>query len=337
LYHLINHAFYKGLLFLGAGSIIHSMSDNQDLRKYGGLILFLPLAYSIMLIASFSLMAIPFLSGYYSKDLIIESLYSQHSFVSTSVYIISILGAILTTLYSAKILYMTFISKPKGSYVSYMNVHEGNVFMNVPLIILAIFSIFFGYITKDIYIGLGSNVFSDNSIFVHPLHEILIDTEFSFSIGDKVNLLKFVPFISVVTFLILYVIANEYLNPKFTIININKLGYYTYGLFSQRLFFEFIYNSYIIKGVLILGGHTTKVLDKGGIELIGPVGIEKILFSISKQVTNLSKGIVTNYALYLIIYAILYILIYSLFIYFLQLFFVVMYIYIMIFQQKKLE
>jgi NADH-ubiquinone oxidoreductase chain 5 len=179
LYHLMNHAFYKGLLFLGAGSIIHSMSDNQDLRKYGGLILFLPVVYSVILIASFSLIAIPFLSGYYSKDLIIESLYSQHTFVGMSVYIISILGAVLTTLYSAKIIYMTFISKPNGIYNDYKKVHEGNIFMNIPLIILAIFSTFFGYITKDIYVGLGSGVFSDNSIFIHPLHEILIDTEFS--------------------------------------------------------------------------------------------------------------------------------------------------------------
>jgi NADH-ubiquinone oxidoreductase chain 5 len=74
LYHLINHAFYKGLLFLGAGSIIHATGDNQDFRKYGGLISFLPLTYSSMVIASFSLMAIPFLSGFYSKDFILESL-----------------------------------------------------------------------------------------------------------------------------------------------------------------------------------------------------------------------------------------------------------------------
>jgi|ERR1700733_149111 len=363
LYHLMNHAFYKGLLFLGAGSIIHAMSDNQDLRKYGGLVLFLPVVYSVILIASFSLIAIPFLSGYYSKDLIIESLYSQHTFVGTSVYIISILGAILTTLYSAKIIYLTFISRPNGVYNNYKKVHEGNIFMNVPLIILATFSIFFGYVTKDIYIGLGSGVFSDNSIFIHPLHEILIDTEFSLlpftlssdlhSIGgetsgasyfllaqdekDKVSLLKFVPFILTLVSLILYVIISEYFNYEFVNIKINKFIYYIYGLFNQRFFFEFIYNDYVVNTILKLGGHTTKVLDKGSIELLGPVGIEKILFSISKRITSLSKGIVTDYALYLIICGVLYILIHSVFIYFLQLFFVIMYICLMIFQQKKPE
>jgi NADH-ubiquinone oxidoreductase chain 5 len=363
LYHLMNHAFYKGLLFLGAGSIIHAMSDNQDLRKYGGLILFLPVIYSVILIASFSLIAIPFLSGYYSKDLIIESLYSQHTFVGTSVYIISVLGAILTTLYSAKIIYLTFISRPNGVYNNYNKVHEGNVFMNVPLIILAIFSIFFGYITKDIYVGLGSGVFSDNSVFVHPLHEILIDTEFSllpftfssdlnilggdtsgasyfFLTGDgkdKVSILKFIPFILTLVSLILYVTISEYFNHGFIILKINKLVYYIYGLFNQRFFFEFIYNNYLVNTILNLGGHTIKILDKGSIELLGPVGVEKILFSVSKRITSLSKGIVTNYALYLIICAILYILIHSIVIYFVQLFFVIMYICLMIFQQKKPE
>jgi NADH-ubiquinone oxidoreductase chain 5 len=278
LYHLMNHAFYKGLLFLSAGSIIHSMSDNQDLRKYGGLILFLPVVYSVILIASLSLIAVPFMSGYYSKDLIIESLYSQHSFVSMSIYIISLISAIFTTLYSTKIIYMTFISKPNGIYSYYKKVHEGDVFMNAPLIILSLFSIFFGYITKDIYIGLGSGVFMDNSIFIHPLHETLIDTEFSL-LG---KFIKFIPLVSTVIFFLLYLILSEYFNSIFVNIQITKLIYYIYGLFNQRFFFEFVYNNYIVCNILNLGGKTTKILDKGSIELLGPLGFEKILFLISK-------------------------------------------------------
>jgi NADH-ubiquinone oxidoreductase chain 5 len=91
LFHLINHAFYKALLFLGAGSVIHAMMDNQDLRKYGGLKLYLPLTYSVILIASFSLIAIPFMSGFYSKDFILELAYGQLLLSSYTVYIISIL------------------------------------------------------------------------------------------------------------------------------------------------------------------------------------------------------------------------------------------------------
>src|SRR6186713_562219 len=112
LFHLVNHAFYKGLLFLGAGAVIHAVADNQDFRKYGGLISYLPLTYSVMLIASLSLVAFPFMTGFYSKDFIIESAYSQYFFSGVSVYIIAVVGAILTTLYSVKVLYLTFSSTP---------------------------------------------------------------------------------------------------------------------------------------------------------------------------------------------------------------------------------
>src|SRR6201992_1514583 len=110
LFHLINHAFYKALLFLGAGSVIHAVHDNQDLRKYGGLKIFLPLSYTIMLIASLSLMALPFMSGFYSKDFILESAYGQYYFSSIIVYFIAIIGASFTTLYSIKILYLVLCS-----------------------------------------------------------------------------------------------------------------------------------------------------------------------------------------------------------------------------------
>src|ERR1700722_11226491 len=156
LFHLVNHAFYKGLLFLGAGAVIHAVADNQDFRKYGGLRPFLPLTYSVMLIASLSLVAFPFMTGFYSKDFILESAYGQFYFGGTVVYFIATIGAMFTTLYSVKVLYLTFLTNPNGPLVNYnkKGAHEGDIYMSLPLIILAIFSIFFGYITKDIFIGL---------------------------------------------------------------------------------------------------------------------------------------------------------------------------------------
>src|SRR5690348_16922714 len=145
LFHLVNHAFYKALLFLGAGAVIHAVSDNQDFRKYGGLISFLPLTYSVILIASLSLVAFPFMTGFYSKDFILESAYGQYCFSSIAVYFVAVIGAIFTTLYSVKVLYLTFITNPNGPKISYKNAHEGNIYLSLPLIILALFSIFFGY------------------------------------------------------------------------------------------------------------------------------------------------------------------------------------------------
>jgi len=121
LFHLVNHAFYKALLFLGAGSVIHAVADNQDLRRFGGLISNLPLTYSVMLIASLSLAAFPFMTGFYSKDFILESAFGQYSFSGFTVYVIATIGAIFTTLYSVKILYLTFLSGPKGAKISYRN------------------------------------------------------------------------------------------------------------------------------------------------------------------------------------------------------------------------
>src|SRR6201999_1800511 len=131
-------------------------------RKYGGLKPFLPLIYSVMLIASLSLVAVPFMTGFYSKDLILESAYGKFFLSSAFVYIIAVIAAIFTTLYSIKILYLSFFSKPNGLLVDYNKVHESNFYMSMPLIILSVFSIVFGYFTKEIYIGLGSDFFSDN-------------------------------------------------------------------------------------------------------------------------------------------------------------------------------
>src|ERR1700754_4867526 len=115
IFHLINHAFYKGLLFLGAGAVIHAVVDNQDLRKYGGLISFLPLTYTVILIASLSLVAFPFMTGFFSKDFILESAFGKYHISSIIVYYIAMIGAMFTTLYSVKVLYLTFLANPNGS------------------------------------------------------------------------------------------------------------------------------------------------------------------------------------------------------------------------------
>src|SRR5271155_2374046 len=209
LFHLINHAFYKGLLFLGAGAVIHAVADNQDFRKYGGLIFYLPLTYSVMLIASLSLVAFPFMTGFYSKDFILESAYGQYHLSGIIVYFVATIGAMFTTLYSVKVLYLTFLSNPNGPLSNYNNkntAHEADIFMSLPLIILAVFSIFFGYLTKDIYIGLGSGFFVDNSLYIHPSHEIMLDTEFAVPI-----VFKLLPLIFTLSLSTIAIIFSEFI------------------------------------------------------------------------------------------------------------------------------
>jgi len=304
LFHLVNHAFYKGLLFLGAGAVIHAVSDNQDFRKYGGLRPFLPLTYSVMLIASLSLVAFPFMAGFYSKDFILESAYGQFYFGGTVVYFIATIGAMFTTLYSVKVLYLTFLTNPNGPIVNYKHAHEGDIFMSLPLIILAIFSIFFGYITKDIFIGLGSGFFADNSIFIHPTHEIMLDTEFAVP-----TLFKLLPLFFTVSLSVIAIILSEFIPKVLIIFKFTRLGYNVFGFFNQRFLIELFYNKYITGLVLKLGGQTTKVIDRGSVELLGPYGLEKGLISLSINISSLDRGVITSYALYILIGFILYILI----------------------------
>ena len=304
LFHLINHAFYKALLFLAAGAVIHAVADNQDFRKYGGLRPFLPLTYSVMLIASLSLVAFPFMTGYYSKDFILESSFGQFIFSGTVVYFIATIGAMFTTLYSVKVLYLTFLANPVGPLTNYKHAHEGEVYMSLPLVILALFSIFFGYVTKDIFIGMGSGFFNDNAIYIHPFHEILLNTEFAVP-----TLFKLLPLIFTIALVLTSLIFSEIYPNMIVYFKLTRLGYNIFSFFNQRFYIELFYNRYITDNILKLGGQTTKVLDKGSIELLGPFGLEKGLTHLSTNIASLDTGIITSYALYILVGFIFYILV----------------------------
>lgn len=296
LFHLVNHAFYKALLFLAAGSVIHAVADNQDFRKYGGLKDLLPLTYSVMLIASLSLVAFPFMTGFYSKDFILESAYGSFHFSSIVVYFISTIGAMFTTLYSIKVLYLTFLTNPNGPLTSYKNAHEGDIFMSIPLMILAVFSIFFGYMTKEIFIGLGSNFFIDNSLFIHPSHEIMLNTEFAVP-----TLFKIIPLIFTISLSVISLVLSEFYPKLLIFFKQSRFGYNLFSFFNQRFLIELFYNKFITNLVLKLGGQTTKIIDKGSIELIGPFGLEKGLVELSKNIALLDTGVITSYALYILV------------------------------------
>jgi NADH-ubiquinone oxidoreductase chain 5 len=333
LFHLVNHAFYKALLFLGAGAVIHAVADNQDFRKYGGLTKYLPLTYSVMLIACFSLIAIPFMSGFYSKDLILESAYGQFKLYSFIVYFISIVGAIFTTLYSIKVLYLTFLSNPSGPKINYKytsisyqgniftiiyrflvriyyykNTHiaqEGGLFIMLPLIILALFSVLFGYLTKDIFIGFGSGLFSDNSLFIHPLHEIILDTEFFVPIYFKL-----LPLFFIVCFTFIFLIFTEFYPYLLVSFKLSSIGYNIFSFFNQRFFMEFFYNKYISAFVFLLGHIKITIMDKGFIELIGPLGLESSLLNLSKLLDSFTTTVVTDYGIYIFTGLIFYVLLF---------------------------
>jgi NADH-ubiquinone oxidoreductase chain 5 len=209
-----------------------------------------------------------------------------------------------TTLYSVKVLYLTFLTNPNGSLVNYKlnkSAHDADVYMSTPLVILGIFSIFFGYITKDIFIGIGSDFFSDNGLFIHPNHEILLDTEFAVNTFYKLLPLFFTIFLTLSS-----LILTEFYPKLLVSFKLSRFGHSIFSFFNQRFLVEMYYNRYISGVVLNLGGQTTKILDKGAVELVGPFGLEQFFSNLSKRIDSLSTGVVTNYALYIVVGLIIY-------------------------------
>lgn len=156
-FHLVNHAFFKALLFLGAGSIIHAVADEQDMRKMGGLKNLVPFTYSMMVIGSLALIGFPFLAGFYSKDVILEVAYGKYTFEGHFSYILGSLGAFLTAFYSTRLVYLTFLSKPNGYKPVICSAYDSSYQISVSLFLLAIPSVLIGFYAKDMIIGFGSD------------------------------------------------------------------------------------------------------------------------------------------------------------------------------------
>lgn len=166
LYHLFNHAFFKALLFLSAGSLIHAMSDEQDIRKMGGLCKILPVTYICFLLGSLSLIGFPFTSGFFSKEAILNQAFAKYTSVSLFAYVLGVLTAVLTTYYSLRLLWWVFLSKYNGYKSVIQKVKESNFYMLIPMSVLTVLTIFSGFVFKDIFIGKGSTFFQ-NSIYIH--------------------------------------------------------------------------------------------------------------------------------------------------------------------------
>lgn len=289
LMHLVLHAMYKAGLFLSAGSVLHAMGDQQDFRRFGGLIKLLPLTYTVILIASLSLAALPWLSGYYSKDLIIELTFGSYSYIGYLVYLLAVIAACFTMLYSVKLIYLTFLTYANAPKSNYEKAHESPSAMSIPLIILGILSVYLGNISKDFFVGLGSQGLG-NSVFNHPNHIILMDTEFGVPIINKLLPLIF-SFICAI--LALYLLEfKPYLLMQ---INVNKYGISFYKFFNQRYWFELIYNKSIVKFVLYCGYITNTILDRGAFELIGPKGGVATIYKISNYFASFDSGSIARY------------------------------------------
>jgi len=292
MFHLANHAFFKALLFLSAGSVIHALADEQDMRRMGGLLKVLPFTYVMIVIGSLSLMGFPFLTGFYSKDVILELSFAHYSFEGTFAHWLGCVSALFTAFYSFRLIYLTFIGNSNSFRTDFAKVHEAPFVMALPLLILAFGSIFIGYLTRDMMIGLGSTYWG-NAICILPEHMNMIDAEFI------PFLIKLVPvllsllgaFSAVILYHFHLVFAKDY---KFT----RKLAIFL----NKKWLFDKVYNEFFAPAFLRFGYRISyKTIDKGIIELFGPYGISNTFLRLTKRLGSLQTGFLYHYAFFMII------------------------------------
>ena len=296
IFHLANHAFFKALLFLAAGSVIHSVADEQDMRKMGGLKNKIPFTYSIMLIGSLALMGFPFLTGFYSKDVILEVAYGKFCNSGYFSFILGTCGAFFTAFYSTRLIFLTFLSKP-NTYKSVIFLTKESFFypINIVLAILAVPSIFIGFYFKDMFIGLGTD-FWGNSIFVLPENMNRIDAEF------LNQFIKLLPVIVTILGFSLSFLCYTFFNNFLFKLKISTFGNKIYIFLNKKWFFDKIFNEYLSQNILNFGYRISyKIIDRGIIEIFGPLGLTTIISKKANFLYKLQSGVLYHYTLLILI------------------------------------
>lgn len=294
LFHLSNHAFFKALLFLGAGSVIHAVSDEQDMRRMGGLKHLLPFSYAAILIGSLALTGFPFLAGFYSKDVILELAYAKSTNYSLFAYFLGVFAAFCTSYYSTRLLILVFLVKPNGNRKSILGAHEGTWNLTLPLFLLSILSVIVGYITKEFLIGFGTD-FWNNSIFILPQNYIILDIEF-------ISLFyKLLPLIATLLGVLSAIYLYSFGIYDYFILKKTKIFKHIYLFLNRKWYFDKIINDHIASGVLFVGhAYTYKDVDRGLVEKFGPWGIVTNIKFYIKSFRFVQTGYIYNYLLLLI-------------------------------------
>nr|UBB40098.1 NADH dehydrogenase subunit 5 [Noronhia intermedia] len=290
-FHLMNHAFFKALLFLSAGSVIHAMSDEQDMRKMGGLASSFPFTYAMMLMGSLSLIGFPFLTGFYSKDVILELAYTKYTISGNFAFWLGSVSVLFTSYYSFRSLFLTFLVPTNSFGRDILRCHDAPIPMAIPLILLALGSLFVGYLAKDMMIGLGTHFWA-NSPFVLPKNEILAESEFAAPTITKLIPIPFSTSGASVAYNVNSV-ADQFQRAFQTSTFCNRL----YSFFNKRWFFDQVLNDFLVRSFLRFGYEVSfEALDKGAIEILGPYGISYTFRRLAERISQLQSGFVYHYA-----------------------------------------
>ncbi len=290
MFHLFTHAFFKALLFLGAGSVIHSFNDEQDINKMGGVYKHLPYTYILMIIGTLALTGFPFLSGFYSKDLIIEYAFLKGNTFGYYACAIGIITAVLTSIYSWRLIIKTFHGEFNNKAMSISAIHDSPKVMLIPLFFLAIGSIFAGFVFKDLFLSKGSFIdFWGGSIFFleplsnkHPPAYILYLTPILVTISIPLSYYLFLKNKSIIEGLV----------------NSNKP---VYQFLKNKWYFDELYEVIFIKSSKYLGKYFWKKIDGLVIDRFGPDGLSSLFKYFSIKASKFQTGFIYQYAFVMLI------------------------------------
>ena len=288
-FHLFTHAFFKALLFLGSGSVIHAFKDEQDIRNMGGVRKKLPFTYFLMLIGTLALTGFPFLSGFYSKDAIIEFAYLSNSLLGNCAVIIGIFTAFLTSIYSWRLFFKTFHGSYNNTKIDISETHESPLVMLIPLFFLAVGSIFAGFLFKEVFIGHHSNDFWRTSIFF--INEIKHDYV-------PLWLLLITPVVVVISIPLSF---YYYISNTKVIDNLKNKSLPLYKFLLNKWYIDELYDFLFVNSAKKIGSFFWKRGDVGTIDRFGPDGISKLIKIISNKAGRLQTGFIYDYAFVMLI------------------------------------
>ena len=293
IFHLFTHAFFKALLFLGSGSVIHAVSDEQDIRKMGGLYKLIPFTWVVMLIGTLGLTGAPLMSGYYSKDGIIEAAFVSQTEGNLYAFYLLVLSALLTSFYSWRLIFLTFNGKSNISTEIFSKIHESPKVMLFPLFILSIFTIFSGVFFVDYfmyhdyqYLWQSSIYLSENNHVIESIHYVPKWVKYSPLVMMVIGL------ITAVIFYLLYPKVPKFLSSQFN-------PFYKFLL--NKWYFDEIYEFIFVRNISRIGNLLSNFGDKRIIDGLGPDGISLRVMDIAKQISRIQTGYIYHYAFAMLI------------------------------------
>ena len=285
MFHLFTHAFFKALLFLGAGSVIHSFQNEQDIKNMGGVWRKLPFTYLMMIIGTLALTGFPFLSGFYSKDAIIEFAYLEKGSLSNYAAAIGVITAIFTSIYSWRLIFLTFHGSFNNNKLNIKDLHESPLVMLIPLFLLSVGAIFSGIFFKEIFIGAESSqlFWKDSIMFLEPLSKD----------HPPLWFLLLTPSFVIISIPFSYYL---FLKKKLIIEQIVKINYPLYVFLKKKWYFDELYDFIFVKSFKNLGNFFWRKIDNLIIDRFGPDGISNIIKKFSLYAVKFQSGFIYQYA-----------------------------------------